>query len=285
MDPEMDSEMSSEMLEEASPTESMPSSTDQWDRGTMYENSPKKSKFVKYVLVFPNNPPPLTSERERERDKRDPELNPQALRRRPLPRSTTFLILGRTLTASSLPRFMHLWANTFFPYPSLIPYTLISLSKHVETLDTMIASIISLLSTHPFRTGAEGWAHFVHQILHNRLTSGPALIQDFQDLIKGCEKKIYSIEGISQGTYVEMQRESLQSMGCRMGKRVLRMLAGRERTRRLEADLINWIVDTEKWVESGMKELKKEEKMVAREGWIYEGDEWFWQDDLYRPME
>lgn len=82
-----------------------------------------------------------------------------------------------------------------------------------------------------------------------------------------------------------MQRESLQSMGCRMGKRVLRMLAGRERTRKLEADLINWIVDTEKWVESGMKELKKEEKMVAREGWIYEGDEWFWQDDLYRPME
>lgn len=58
MDPEMDSEMSSEMLEEASPTESMPSSTDQWDWGTMYENSPKKSKFVKYVLVFPQQTPP-----------------------------------------------------------------------------------------------------------------------------------------------------------------------------------------------------------------------------------
>ena len=71
MDPEMDSEMSSEMLEEASPTESMPSSTDQWDRGTMYENSPKKSKFVKYVLVFPQLPPPLTSERERERETKE----------------------------------------------------------------------------------------------------------------------------------------------------------------------------------------------------------------------
>lgn len=80
MDPEMDSEMSSEMCEEASPTESMPSSTDQWDRGTMYENSPKKSKFVKYVLVFPQQPPPpLLSERERERERQ----------KRPRAKSTT----------------------------------------------------------------------------------------------------------------------------------------------------------------------------------------------------
>lgn len=182
---------------------------------------------------------------------------------------------------------MHLWATTFFPYsPSLIPHTLTSLTTHVETVDAMIASITSLMSTDPFiGTRPQGWAHFVHHVLYKRLTSGPALIQDFQDLINGCEKKIYSIEGIAQGTYVEMQRESVQSIGCRIGKRVLRMLARRERTRRLEADLTNWIVDTEKWVESGMKEVKKEEKRVAREGWIYEGDESFWQDDLYRPME
>lgn len=53
IDPEMDSEMDSELLEEASLTESMPSSTDEWDRGTTYEYSPTKSKFVKYVLVSP----------------------------------------------------------------------------------------------------------------------------------------------------------------------------------------------------------------------------------------
>lgn len=63
------------------------------------------------------------------------------------------------------------------------------------------------------------------------------------------------------------------------------MMAGRERTRRLEANLTNWIVDTKKWVESGMKEVKKEEARVATEGWIYESDELFWQDDLYRPMQ
>lgn len=182
---------------------------------------------------------------------------------------------------------MHMWANAFFPYPSLIPHTLTSLTTHVGTVDAMIASITSLLSAQPFSTGAQGWAHFVHQVLYKRLISGPALVQDFQDLINGCEKKIYSIEGgvLPQGTYVEMQTESIQSIGCRIGKRLLRMLAGRERTRRLEADLTNWIVDTEKWVESGMKEVKKEEARVATEGWIYESDDLFWQDELYRPMQ
>lgn len=286
IDPEVDPRMDSEILEEASPTESMPSSTDEWDQGTTYEYSPKKSKFPKYVLI-----PPPTSEREREREtkKSDPGLNLNPLfRRRPLPKPTTFIILGRILTASALPRFMHMWANTFFPYPSLIAHTLTSLTTHVGTVDTMIASITSLLSAQPFSTGAQGWAHFVHEILYKRLISGPALIQDFQDLIKGCEKKIYSTEGggiLPQGTYVEMQTESIQSIGCRIGKRLLRMMAGRERTRRLEADLTNWIVDTEKWVESGMKEVKKEEARVATEGWIHESDESFWQDELYRPMQ
>lgn len=74
MDPEVDPTMDSEVLEETSPTESMPSSTDEWDRGTTYEYSPKKSKFPKYVLITPKlilNPPPPTSERERERDKKE----------------------------------------------------------------------------------------------------------------------------------------------------------------------------------------------------------------------
>lgn len=234
-------------------------------------------------------PPQRQKERERETKKSDPGLNLNPLfRRRPLPKPTTFIILGRILTASALPRFMHMWANTFFPDPSLIAHTLTSLTTHVGTVDTMIASITSLLSAQPFSTGAQGWAHFVHEILYKRLISGPALIQDFQDLIKGCEKKIYSIEGggiLPQGTYVEMQTESIQSIGCRIGKRLLRMMAGRERTRRLEADLTNWIVDTEKWVESGMKEVKKEEARVATEGWIHESDESFWQDELYRPMQ
>lgn len=166
------------------------------------------------------------------------------------------------------------------------------------TVDTMIANITSLLSTPPFSStgsGPQGWAHFVHQVLYKRLISGSALIQDFQDLIKGCEKKIYYysteeggggvVQVPPQGTYVEMQTDSMHSIGCRIGKRLLRMLAGREQTRRLEADLTNWIVDTEKWVESGMKEVKKEETRLATEGWIYESDASFWQDDLYRPMQ
>lgn len=233
---------------------------------------------------------------------------------------------------------MHMWANIFFPEKlSPIPHTLTSLSTHLGTVDTIIGKISSLLSSQPFisRKGGQGWAHFVHQVLHKRFLSGSALIQDFQDLINGCEKKIYcSIEGggaggagsgdggageasggdggggggvqaqaqvqvqvlplsipipppppPQQGTYVEMQTESLQTIGCRIGKRLLRMLAGKERTRKLEADLTNWIVDTEKWVESGMKEVKKEEARLATEGWIYESDDFFWQDELYRPMQ
>lgn len=228
---------------------------------------------------------------------------------------------------------MHMWANIFFPEKlSPIPHTLTSLSTHLGTVDTIIGKISSLLSSQPFisKKGGQGWAHFVHQVLHKRFLSGSALIQDFQDLINGCEKKIYySIEGggacwdcgaaasgggggggvvqaqaqaqaqvlplpipttpppppPQQGTYVEMQTESLQTIGCRIGKRLLRMLAGKERTRKLEADLTNWIADTEKWVESGMKEVKKEEARLATEGWIYESDDFFWQDELYRPMQ
>lgn len=70
-----------------------------------------------------------------------------------------------------------------------------------------------------------------------------------------------------------------------MGKWVLRELAGRERTRRLEADLKVWILNTGKWVEEGMKLVEKEEKRAREEQWILEGDHWFWQDDLYRSME
>lgn len=190
------------------------------------------------------------------------------------------------------------------------------------TVDTIIDSINSLLSSQPFSSTEtetegggtpKGWAHLVYLVLYKRLQSGPALIQDFQDLIKGCEKKIYyslvdegggggggglgggvggeevHVQVVSlpppQGTYVEMQTESLQSIGCHIGKRLLRMLAAREWTRRLEADLTDWIVDTEKWVDSGMKEVKKEETKLAKEGWIYESDAFFWQDDLYRPMQ
>lgn len=47
MDPEIDPEMDSKILEETSPTGSMLSSTDEWDWGTIYEYSPKKSKFFK----------------------------------------------------------------------------------------------------------------------------------------------------------------------------------------------------------------------------------------------
>lgn len=72
MDPEMDSEMDpkmdSEILEEASPTESIPSSTDEWDRGTTYEYSPKKNKFPKYVFI-PLPPPSNVRERERYKKK------------------------------------------------------------------------------------------------------------------------------------------------------------------------------------------------------------------------
>lgn len=82
-----------------------------------------------------------------------------------------------------------------------------------------------------------------------------------------------------------MQRVSLGSIGCWMGQQVLKELAGRERTRRLEARLANWISDTNKWVEAGMKVVEQEEKRVVGERWILEGDDWFWQDDLYRPME
>lgn len=184
---------------------------------------------------------------------------------------------------------MYMWANTFFPYPSLIPHTLTSLTTHVGTVDAKIASITSLLSAQPFSKGAQGWPQFVHLNLHKCLISGSALIQDFQDLINGCEKKIYSIEGgvqvLPQGTYIEMQTESIQSIGCRIGKRLLRMLAGRERTRRLDGDLMNLIVDTVKWEDLGMKEVKKEEARVATEGLIYESDESFWHDELYRPKE
>lgn len=44
-------------------------------------------------------------------------------------------------------------------------------------------------------------------------------------------------------------------------------------------------MDTVKWVDLGMKEVKKEEARVASEGWIYESDESFWHDELYRPKE
>lgn len=32
-------------------TQSAPSSTEEWDRGTTYEYSPKESNFVRYVLI------------------------------------------------------------------------------------------------------------------------------------------------------------------------------------------------------------------------------------------
>ena len=61
---------------ETSSTQSAPSSTEEWDRGTTYEYSPKESKFVRYVLVglfFLSFPPPSTSER-----KEKPPSPPQA---------------------------------------------------------------------------------------------------------------------------------------------------------------------------------------------------------------
>lgn len=70
-----------------------------------------------------------------------------------------------------------------------------------------------------------------------------------------------------------------------MAEWVLREFAGGERTRILEAGLKNWDWNTNKWVEEGMKVVEQEENRVGEVQWILEGDDWFWQDDLYRPME
>lgn len=56
----MDPRIDFKIMEEVDPkteketwsTQSAPSSTEEWDRGTTYEYSPKKSNFVRYVLVF-----------------------------------------------------------------------------------------------------------------------------------------------------------------------------------------------------------------------------------------
>lgn len=180
---------------------------------------------------------------------------------------------------------MNLWANTFFPYPSLVLHTLTSLTNSMEKLNDRISMILGLLSSHPFITETQGWPNFVHTVLYKRLTSGLALIDDFQNLIQECEKRIYSFVGIPQGTYVEMQRENRGSIGCWMAEWVLREFAGGERTRILEAGLKNWDWNTNKWVEEGMKVVEQEENRVGEVQWILEGDDWFWQDDLYRPME
>lgn len=145
--------------------------------------------------------------------------------------------------------------------------------------------ILGLLSSHPFITETQGWPNFVHNVLYKRLTSGLALIDDFQNLIQECEKRIYSSVAIPQGTYVEMQRENRGSIGCRMAESVLREFAGGKRTRILEAGLKDWDWNTNKWVEEGMKVVEQEENRVGEVQWILEGDDWFWQDDLYRPME
>lgn len=75
----MDAGRDSRIMEEVDPKteetwspQSAPSSTEEWDRGTTYEYSPKESKFIKYVPVgffflsfFPSNserkenPPPF----------------------------------------------------------------------------------------------------------------------------------------------------------------------------------------------------------------------------------
>lgn len=70
-----------------------------------------------------------------------------------------------------------------------------------------------------------------------------------------------------------------------MGEWLLREFAGGERTRILEAGLKNWNWNTDKWVEQGIKVVEQEENRVGEVQWILEGDDWFWQDDLYRPME
>lgn len=70
-----------------------------------------------------------------------------------------------------------------------------------------------------------------------------------------------------------------------MAEWVLREFAGGERTRILVAGLKNWDWNTNKWVEEGMKVVEQEENKVGEVQWIREGDDWFWQDDLYRPME
>lgn len=70
-----------------------------------------------------------------------------------------------------------------------------------------------------------------------------------------------------------------------MAEWVLKEVAGGERTRILEAGLKNWDWNTNKWVEEGMKVVEQEENRVGEVQWILEGDDWFWQDDLYRPME
>lgn len=70
-----------------------------------------------------------------------------------------------------------------------------------------------------------------------------------------------------------------------MAEWVLKEVAGGERTRILEAGLKNWDWNTNKWVEEGMEVVEQEENRVGEVQWILEGDDWFWQDDLYRPME
>lgn len=65
IDPKFMKEVDSEVKQETSSTQSVPSSTDEWDRGTTYEYSPKETISVRYVLVFfspplfaPPPPPP-----------------------------------------------------------------------------------------------------------------------------------------------------------------------------------------------------------------------------------
>lgn len=152
----------------------------------------------------------------------------------------TFLILGRTLTAATLPRFIHLWANNFFPYPWLAPRTPTSLINKMATLNTMIASTLCLLSTHPLITGAERWPCLVHLVLYNRLTSGLALIDDFQDLMHECEKRIYSLVVYCRGRILRCKQKSVEYR-LLDGKRVLRVLAGSQQTKKLEGDLKYWI--------------------------------------------
>lgn len=221
----------------------------------------------------------------REKERLLPRLKSTTPCRPPLPRTTTFLILGRILTASTLPGFINRWANTFFPYPSQVLDNLTSLINHMESFNHMVSIILYHLSSPPFITETQGRPCLVHTILNERLTSRFALIEDFQDLIQECEKRVYSCADIPQGTYVEMQRGNQSSIGCEMGMLVLRELARRERTRRFEADLKIWILNTGKWMEDGMKVVEQEEKRVKGEQWILEEDDWFWQDDLYRPME
>lgn len=70
-----------------------------------------------------------------------------------------------------------------------------------------------------------------------------------------------------------------------MAEWVFREFAGGGRTRILEAGLKNWNWNTDKWLEEGMKVVEQEKNRVGEVQWILEGDDWFWQDDLFRPME